>query len=184
MALTLTSTKAVTLEAELSADLESSKAEETYYLEYVKNPARRERPIRGLTEIRESIEIFELKLAEAKREADAERAKLPTAAEARKLLEAVKNEEARARKAFYDAATAARDALNSLEKAHRAHQAAIGNGIRALASAGIPHEGAELDGEPITLRGGIEHGDTQLSAVTEPITYEWSPVIERYLDKQ
>ncbi|WP_336652358.1 MULTISPECIES: hypothetical protein [unclassified Leucobacter] len=184
MTISITSTKAALLEAELRADLENEKTNEADYLEYVKNPGRRERPLLGLTEIRESIEIISLKLAEATKDADAERRKLPTAATARKLLRDAEDEEAQTRNDFYAAARNARDALNALKTAHRAHQASIGNGIRALTNAGIPVEGAELDGEPIELRGGIHHGSITLRAVNEPITYEWAPTIERYLTKE
>lgn len=185
MTITLTSTKAVTLEAELRAELGNEKANEAEYLEYVTHPDRRERPLVSLHEIRESIEILELKLAEAARAADAERAKLPTAAAARKLLATVKEEEAAARSEFYAAVIHARDALRALRTAHQAHRASIGSGGRTLLNAGVPAEGAELDGDPITMTGGrIEHGDTYLRASDDPITYEWSPAIERYLNSK
>lgn len=184
MTIQITSTKAAELEAQLVEEIANEHANEAHFLEFVKDPRHKTRPLGSLAQIRESIEILELKHAEAKTDADAERAKLPTAEEARRLLTEAKEGEAAARKEFYAAVTTARDSLIALDKAGKAHRASIGNGVRALTAAGIPREGAEIDGEPIELRGHIEHGNTLLTAITEPISYEWSPAINRWLSKK
>ena len=182
MSITLTGTKAAILEAELAADLENSRAEERDYLAYVKNPEHHNQPYRGLSEIRDTIEILTLKHGEAKKAADKERAKLGTADEIRNIITDTKTNETAARQELYAAISTVRDSLTSLERARLKHRDTIGTGTHRLMQAGIPVEGAELDGEPITLRGGIEHADTILRSMTEPITYEWAPVIRNQLN--
>lgn len=184
MTIQITSTKAAELEAQLVDEIANERANEAHFLDFVKDPRHKTQPVGSLSQIRESIEILELKHAEAKAAADAEREKLPTEDEARRLLDEVKTAEAVARKSFYAAVTTARDALIALDIAGKAHRATIGNGIASLIAAGIPREGAELDGEPIELRSGIEHGDTVLTAISEPISYEWAPSINRWLSKK
>ena len=184
MTLQITSTKAAELEAQLVDEIANERANEAHFLEFVKDPRHKTQPFGSLSQIRESIEILELKHAEAKAAADAERAKLPTTDEARRLLAEAKDSEAAARKEFYAAVATARDALIAIDVAGKAHRATIGNGIAALVAAGIPREGAELDGEPIELRGRIEYGDTVLTAISEPISYKWAPNINRWVNKQ
>lgn len=184
MSIKLTSTKAAILEAELAADLENSRAEERDYLDFVKNPDQNERPYRGLSEIRDSIEIITLKHGEAKEAANKERAKLGSADEIRKILTDTTANEATARTELYAAITTVRDSLAELERARLKHRDTIGTGTQRLMQAGVPVEGAELDGEPVSLRGGIEHADTILRSMTDPITYEWVPDINRWLSKK
>ena len=183
MTLTLTGTKAAILEAELASDLENSRAEERDYLAYVKNPEHNNQPYRGLSEIRDSIEIITLKHGEAKKAADKERAKLGTADEIRDIITDTQASEATARTKLFEAIRAVRDSLAALEQARLNHRHTIGTGTQRLIQAGVPVEGAELDGEPITLRGGIEHADTILHSMTDPITYEWAPAINRWLNQ-
>lgn len=183
MSITLTGTKAAILESELAADLENSRAEERDYLAYVKNPEHNNQPYRGLSEIRDTIEIITLKHGEAKKAADRERSKLGTADEIRKILSETTASEANARSELYAAINTVKDSLAALERARLKHRDTIGTGSQRLMQAGIPVEGAELDGEPITLRGGIEHADTTLHSMTAPITYEWAPHAQRYLAK-
>ncbi|UTX53381.1 hypothetical protein [Leucobacter aridicollis] len=180
MSITLTGTKAAILETELAADLENSRTEERDHLAYVKNPEHNNQPYRGLSEIRDTIEIITLKHGEAKKAADRERSKLGTADEIRKILTDTTAIEASARSELYAAINTVKDSLAALERARLKHRDTIGTGTQRLMNAGVPVEGAELDGEPITLRGGIEHAETTLRAIAEPITYEWAPAIQRY----
>ena len=185
MTISITDSRTAELEQQLAAELDNERANEQYYLEFVKNPKDKTRPYGTLTEIRESIEILELKHAEAKTAADAERAKLPTAEEARQIIAATVTEAGEKRKAVMAAAIAAADAIRALEQAATDHTAAIHDGIRKLRAAGIPTDGAELDGEDIQLRRDtIQHGNTRLTGIREPITYEWAPTINRYLTKE
>lgn len=168
MSIKLVSTKEITLEAELLADLENEKANEADYIEFVKNPERRTRPPQSLSQIRDSIEILTIRYEEAKKLADKERAKLGTADEIRKIIADMQTEEETARKAYRDALGAVQEAERLASIAHQKHSHTIGGGIRKLLDAGVPSTGAELDGEPITygsshlVGGGFEHGDTHL----------------------
>ncbi|WP_449283219.1 hypothetical protein [Leucobacter sp.] len=185
MTIRITDSRTAELEQQLAAELDNERANERHYLEFVKNPKDNTRPYGTLTEIRESIEILELKYAEAKTAADAERAKLPTADEARQIIAATITDVGEKRKTVMTAAVAVADAIRALEQAATAHTATIHDGIRKLRAAGIPADGAELDGEDIQLRRDtIQHGNTRLTAINDPITYEWAPTIEQYINNE
>lgn len=175
MTIKLTNSAAIELENEYAEALAEKKRDEIEYLEFAKDPARKERPYYSLTEIRESIEILGLKHAEAKKLADAERAKLPSAETARKIIAETAKALAGKQAVQHEAAIKARTAIEQLEAATTAARECVDAGIAQLVAAGVPHEGVELDGEPVRwgANGDLEVGETFLRVLGSPLYVEW-----------
>ncbi|WP_053352204.1 hypothetical protein [Leucobacter musarum] len=114
---------------------------------------------------------------------EADRGKLSNVDEVRKLLAAALEDEASARKAFNTDVNTAHTAFQDFVTARRKYCETIGNHTHLLIDAGIPIEGAELDGEPIELRGGSQPGETILRAMNNSITCERAPKISHWLNK-
>lgn len=152
---------------EIETELAALHQERETYLNTATDP-RHPRPLRTLSEIRDEIEILETRLTKA-REAAAQHDTVEiTSTKARELIYQAVADTKNGRVTIEKAAQELEASATRLQAAIKEYNTTLARNRRNLINAGIPAEGAELDGEPIDLTARkIEYNEHRLTQVAD-----------------